>query len=226
MDTRKYYEAYEDRYRQVHGHGLRWFSSDPSPIVETVIQKFSITHQHRILEVGCGEGRDAIPLLAQGYDLLATDISETAIGFCRETAPQFAPRFQILDCVKGYLESSFDFIYAISLVHMLVEDADRDGFYSFIREHLTDDGIALVCTMGDGEFERKSDITTAFNLQKRVHEASGTVLMLAGTSYRAVSFSTFEQELVRNSLAIIEQGITLIEPDYHQVMYAVVKKGE
>ena len=225
MDTRKYYEAYDDRYQQVHGHGLRWFSHDPSPIVGEVIRDFSITKQQKLLEIGCGEGRDAIPLLKQGFDLLATDISEAAIRFCRNAAPQFAAQFQVLDCINGQLEESFDFIYAVSVVHMLVEDADRDCFYRFLREHLSDAGLALVCTMGNGESERKSDISTAFDLQERVHEASGTPLMLAGTSYRAVNFATFEEEIQRNGLAIVKQGLTLIEPDYYQVMYAVVKKG-
>jgi len=225
MDTRKYYEAYDDRYRQVHSHGLRWFSHKPSPIVEDVIRDFSVTSLHKLLEIGCGEGRDAIPLLNQGFNLLATDISEAAIRFCRDAAPQFSDHFQVLDCINGQLNEKFDFIYAVSVVHMLVEDADRDRFYRFIRAHLSASGIALVCSMGDGEVERKSDVSTAFDLQERVHEESGTPLMLAGTSYRAVNFATFASEIMRNGLTIVKQGLTLIEPDYYQVMYAVLRKG-
>ena len=81
---RKYYEAYDDRYTQIHGQGLQWFDDAPSAIVKETISAYGITPQHKLLELGCGEGRDALPLLAEGYDLIATDISHEAIRFCRE----------------------------------------------------------------------------------------------------------------------------------------------
>ena len=221
--TRPYYEAYDDRYRQVHAQTLEWFSRTPSPIVAETLHKYGLTPEHKLLELGCGEGRDAYPLLDAGYDLLATDVSAEAIGFCRRQAPRHADHFQVLDCVGGTLEGRFDFIYAVAVVHMLVEDAHRQGFYAFIREHLTPGGIALICTMGDGTTERSSDIRTAFDLQERTHEESGQTLRIAGTSCRMVSFQTFETELAHAGLAVLEQGITAVEPDFPQMMYAVVR---
>ena len=106
---------------------------------------------------------------------------------------------------------------------MLVLDEDRDAFYRFIRKHLNPTGIALICTMGDGSIERQSDINTAFDIQDRIHEQTGKAVKIASTSCRMVSFQTFEQELDRNELAIIQQGITSVKPDFTQMMYAVVK---
>ena len=132
---RKYYEAYDDRYRQVHSQNLQWFYDDPTPIVAQTMEEFGITRQQKLLELGCGEGRDAYPLLKQGYHLLATDISPEANAYAKKKWPEFAENFQILDCVAGDIPEKFDFIYAVAVVHMLVEDGDRDGFYTFIREH-------------------------------------------------------------------------------------------
>ena len=56
---RAYYEAYDDRYRQVHGEDLQWFSDEPSSIVSEVIAQFSFNRTATMLELGCGEGRDA-----------------------------------------------------------------------------------------------------------------------------------------------------------------------
>ena len=75
---KRYYEAYNDRYAQVHKENLSWFSSESSPILEEVIWEFGIRPENRMLEIGCGEGRDAGHLLKQGYHLLATDVSERA----------------------------------------------------------------------------------------------------------------------------------------------------
>lgn len=221
---RKYYEAYDDRYRQVHKMDLQWFCDAPSPIVTETIQKYGITRAHRLLELGCGEGRDAFALLAQGYNLLATDISPEAIAFCRERMRAHRDSFHILDCVAGQLAGQFDFIYAVAVVHMLVEDADRSAFYRFIRDHLTLEGKALICTMGDGKLERSSDIATAFQLQDRIHEQTGTPVRIAGTSCRMVSFETFERELRQNGLTVVGSGMTAIEPDFNQMMFAVVRK--
>ena len=108
---------------------------------------------------------------------------------------------------------------------MLVRQEDRNGFYQFIKGHLKENGIALICTMGDGILERCSDISSAFDLQERVHEQTGKTVWIAGTSYRGVSFETFDRELTENGLNIVKQGITDVEPDYWKMMYAVVRKG-
>lgn len=223
LDSRKYYEAYEDRYRQVHGENLQWFTESPSNIVSEVISLFSIDSSKSILEIGCGEGRDAGFLLERGFDVLATDISAEAVSFCQKKYPRYADRFQVLDCVNGQLDAKFDFIYAVAVIHMLVRDEDRNGFYRFVRDHLAEHGIALICTMGDGEMERESDIASAFDLQARTHYQTGKTLMLAGTSCRMVSVHTFVKELNANGLAVLKQGFTSVEPDFPQMMYAVVK---
>ncbi|MGM9605643.1 MAG: class I SAM-dependent methyltransferase [Faecousia sp.] len=224
MEKRPYYEAYDDRYRQVHRENLEWFSRNPSPIVGQVMAQFGIGADAAILELGCGEGRDALALLEQGFDVLATDISPAAIAHCQGIAPAFAERFEVLDCIGGRLDAQFDFIYAVAVIHMLVEDEHRDGFYRFIQSHLRPEGIALICTMGDGEIQRKSDITNAFSLQERTHEQSGKILHIASTSCRMVDFPTFRAELKRNRLAVLQEGLTAIEPDFTEMMYAVVRR--
>lgn len=221
---RKYYEAYDDRYRQVHGEGLRWFDAAPSQIVWETMRDFDIPRDAGLLEIGCGEGRDARFLLNLGYDLLATDISGEAIGYCRREDPERAEHYQVLDCVCGSLDRKFDFIYAVAVVHMLVEDDDRNAFYGFLREHLKDRGVALICTMGDGKLERTTDASTAFDLQERIHEPTGKKVTIASTSYRAVSFAAFRREIEDNGLEILKEGLTDIQPDYWKMMYAVVKK--
>lgn len=221
---RKYYEAYDDRYIQIHRENLLWFAESPSPIVAQVMEEFDVSSHARILELGCGEGRDAQYLLKKGYDVLATDISPAAIACCRKNDPEHEQRYQVLDCVKGRLNEKFRFIYAVAVIHMLVEDEDRDGFYRFLREHLTEGGIALVCTMGDGLSERRTDPKTAFDIQERIHEKTGKTVRIAGTSCRVVSFDTLEEELSRNGLHRLKRGITAVEPDFPEMMYAVMDR--
>ena len=81
---KNYYEAYDDRYQQVHEQKLRWASDEPTPIVSQVMHRVGIDKEAPVLELGCGEGRDASALLQMGYSVTATDISPEAIRYCRE----------------------------------------------------------------------------------------------------------------------------------------------
>ncbi len=218
----KYYKAYNERYKTAHSLGVSWSSNIPTPIVGEILNRYNIDKNKNLLEIGCGEGRDARALLEVGYNLLATDISEEAIAYCKNTISEYKNSFCTLDCLYNKLEERYDFIFAVAVIHMLVLDSDRDLFYQFIKCHLNDDGIALICTMGDGSTEMKSDIDEAFDLQEREHDI-GTITV-AATSCRMVSFKIFEEEIARGGLYVIEKGTTSSLPDFNSLMYAVVKK--
>ncbi len=225
MEEKKYYEAYEDRYRQVHEKSLKWFSDSPSGIVEQTMEAFGIGTHSKILEIGCGEGRDAVYLLRKGFSVHATDISPTVISHCKEWYPDFSDSFAVFDCLSQPLPTSYDFIYAIAVLHMLVLDEDRARFYESIRRQLSSDGVALICSMGDGAEEWQTNVNTAFDLQKRTHEATGEELMIAATSCRVVSSQTFAEEIAEHHLTLIESGVTSILPDFPMILYAVVQKA-
>ena len=148
-----------------------------SKSVEEIIEKHDITKNMSIMEIGCGEGRDAIHLLKSEYNLLATDLSPTAVDFCKQSMPDKAQSFRVLNCLTDTTDERFDFIYAIAVLHMLVVDEDRELFYQFIGNQLNDTGIALICTIGDGVEEWSSDPSTAFELRRRLHESSGEELI-------------------------------------------------
>ena len=221
---RKYYEAYEERYKEAHGKGVSWASGVRTPIVLDTLKKYGIDRSASVLEIGCGEGRDAKAVLENGYDLTATDISPEAIAYCRKMMHGYEDRFKVLDCLSDDPGSRYDFIYAVAVIHMLVLDEDRKHFYSFIKKHLKTGGLALICTMGDGESEMHSDVSEAFEVQERDHPSGK--MMVAATSCRMVSFGTFEQEIKDGGLEITEKGITDVPPEFDSLMYAVVQRHE
>ena len=219
---RKYYEAYDDRYRQVHALGLSWTDDAPSPIVREVLARYAIGKSQRILEIGAGEGRDALGLLSDGYHLLASDVSPEAVEYCRRKMPQYAKSFTVLDAVEGMHDGTYDFIYAVAVIHMLTADTDRAAFLAFIRNHLTDGGIALVCSMGDGVREYTSDSASAFDLRKRVHEPSGRELMIASTSCRTVNRESFLELIDAAGLRVLSYEVREDVPGFDKMMCAVL----
>lgn len=224
MAQRRYYEAYDLRYRQVHARGLEWFSGMPTPIVAQALTKCGISPEAPMLEIGCGEGHDAAFLLERGCNLLATDVSPAAVDFCRGKYPRWAARFEVLDALADPLDARFDFIYAVAVLHMLVPDEDRHALLAFIREHLTEKGVGLVVTMGDGNMQRATDISKAFDVQERTHQHSGETVEIASTSCRIVTREEFCREIEGAGLVIAEMGDTSWD-DTPFAMYALVKRG-
>ena len=219
----RYYEAYDQRYQQVHARGLEWFGGTPTPIVGQMAEKYA-DKDGPVLEIGCGEGNDAAHLLEQGYHVLATDVSQAAVDFCKRKYLKWAAHFRTLDCLKDNLDDRFGFIYAVAVLHMLVLDEDRQGLLAFIREHLAEDGAGLIVVMGDGEMQRATDITTAFDLQERTHQSSGQTMLLTSTSCRIVTREDFRAEIERAGVVIAEIGDTAWDGTPF-AMYAVVKRG-
>ena len=79
MNRNNYYKAYEKRYKQVYEKNMMWSSNSFTPEVMDIIKEFNISQKAKILDLGCGEGRDAIYLLKENYNVLAIDYSQTVI---------------------------------------------------------------------------------------------------------------------------------------------------
>ena len=130
---KKYYKAYEDRYKQVHEKtGMAWAGDRPSFILKNLFEKYNATNKSSILEVGCGEGQNALYLLEQGYNVKASDVSAEAVKWCREKAKEKKlpeNNFYVLDIIDNNNCEKYDYIYSISTVHMLVPDEDRKAFF-------------------------------------------------------------------------------------------------
>lgn len=126
--TRKYYEAYEDRYKTAHAKGVSWSSDKNSPIVLDTIKKYKLNQCSTMLEIGCGEGRDSKAVLDKGYNLVATDISKEAVAYCKKNMPSYKNHFQVLDCINDYHEEKYDFIYSVAVKKCKATSAMRLRF--------------------------------------------------------------------------------------------------
>lgn len=219
----KYYKAYDKRYKQLHERDLSWENDVKTEIVEQIIKKYKISKTDSILEIGCGEGRDSKILLNKGYNLLATDVSQEAINYCKQIDENHSNNYEVLDVLDcDTFKDRFNFIYSIACLHMLVLDDDRKKYFDFIHNHLKNNGYALVLTMGDGIKESSSDINKAWEDTERVHQKTNEIINVATTSCRIVNFETLEQEIKDSNLLIIEKGITQIIPNFPEIMYVLI----
>lgn len=218
---KKYYFAYEDRLKKIHKEGLLWFSSNPTHELLDWVECNKIPVEDEILEVGCGEGRDALFLSEKGYKITAIDASKSAISKCSELAEKkkLNINFQVGDAlfIDNVIKRKFKWIYTVATLHMLVEDDDRKQFLKALYNMLESNGKLFLLNMGDGVHEVKTDVSTAFELQERRHMATGRYVLVAGTSYRGVSWDYHLKELEQAGFTI-EKKINTENNEYGNCM--------
>ena len=225
---KKYYLAYDERYKDVHDEGLLWFSRNPSIELIEWIKYYSIPISEEVCEIGCGEGRDTLYLVSDGYSITAVDASPTAIDKCKKLGE--VENLKVDWIVGDALELSrklskrFLWIYSICTLHMLVEDIDRQKFLQSMYDLLLPGGRAMIVSMGDGVTERQSNISTAFELQDRKHMETGRILKIASTSYRGVNWDFHENELV-NAGFEIEKKLETENDNYSKCMTVYLKRN-
>lgn len=220
-----YYKAYDKRYRQTYENNSLWEILERTKEVIDTLKKYKITKNSNILELGCGEGRDAIYLLDNGYKVLGVDYSFAVIDKCNElTNYKYVNNFKQLDLIENSLHEKFDFIYSVAVIHMFVLDEHRNKFYNFIYDHLKDNGIALIISMGDGTLEINSDLEKAFDDTKRVNINTNKEIMVASTSCRVKKIDEMKKGIQLNNLEILEEKIIDDVPSFNKCMLFIVKK--
>lgn len=206
---------------------LNWAGEVPTTLLLDYFKKYGLTQNSDILEIGCGEGQNAIFLMKNGYNIQASDVSPEAIMWCKKKAREQGvsdKNFFVLDVLNNNLQEKYDFIYSISTLHMLVLDEDRHNFLKFIHSHLKENGRAMITIMGDGEMEQNnSDITKSFELTDRPF--NNKIVKVAATSCRIVNWSTFIQELQNANLLVIEHFNSKEISGFDNSMVVICKKA-
>ena len=102
----------------------------------------------RILDAGCGGGRNLVYLIAQGYEVFAVDESEEAINKVRQMAPNLPAANFRCESIESmsFPDQFFDFIIAHSVLHFAHDDIHFEAMLSNIFDKLKIGGI-LFCRL-------------------------------------------------------------------------------
>lgn len=97
----------------------------------------------RVLDVGCGLGREVAYLRGQGYDATGIDASAAMIAWARDHHPE--SRFLVADQQRFALGEQFDALVCVGSTFLYnYGNADILGALSCFRRHLVDGGVLLL----------------------------------------------------------------------------------
>ena len=130
----KWYEG-EDYY-----WGLK-----PGDFLDELIKLCPPLPGKRVLDIGCGEGKDAVYMAQQGYDVSAFDLTDNGIIKTMKLADARGVKVNAyVDDINGFKEQGqFDIVYSTGTVQYLFEDKKQEFFRKLERITKTD-GIVYI----------------------------------------------------------------------------------
>lgn len=99
--------------------------------------KGRLTPPMRVLDAGCGGGRNLVYLLRSGYEVYAVDQSDEAVAHVRSLASALAPRLPAgnfrVECVErmSFADDAFDAVISSAVLHFA---RDEEQWQGMVRE--------------------------------------------------------------------------------------------
>jgi SAM-dependent methyltransferase len=110
----------------------RYEGEPPVPFVHDIVVAAKDVQVNRGLYVGCGNGRNYVPLVDAGLDLVGLDISETAITQLAERLPERRNRLVIGD-LSALPEGA---VYPLVVGIQVFQHGDRPATHAFLADTL------------------------------------------------------------------------------------------
>ncbi|MFC1943396.1 class I SAM-dependent methyltransferase [Chloroflexota bacterium] len=127
----KKYNPYDQRYA---GEEFYW-GKEPSAMCDRVIEiiKPSADFHPKLLDLGCGEGRDAVYFAKHGFDVFGVDVSLPGLEKTRKYAEEVGVYVETIhaNIVDYELEDTYDVIFSTGTLHYLPRKVRRQCFQKY-----------------------------------------------------------------------------------------------
>ena len=100
---------------------------------------------YKVLDIGCGEGKDAVFFARNGYNVTAFDVSEQGLSKARDLAINCGVTIDLIKAdVRDFrLETDYDIIFSSGVFHYIPPEL-REGVVDNLKSHTTYGGIHAI----------------------------------------------------------------------------------
>jgi len=160
---------YDKRYDQ---SGFYW-GTKPSPICFRVLELLPPDHSLKLLDIGCGEGRNAIFFARNGFNVTALDASPKGVEKTLRYAEQANVHINVFegDINAFRLSETFDILFSTGVLQYVPPEL-RQSLFDNYREFTSPGGLNVFSV-----FVWKPFIAPAPDAEKTAHKwISGEIL--------------------------------------------------
>lgn len=136
-DTRKI-SIYEEEYRQ----DSYYWGVVPSNSCYRILELMPPVKPLRLLDIGCGEGRNAVFFARNGYSVTAFDIAESGIEKTKRLAEHHNVHITTIraDMNDFRLDAAFDIIFSCGVMHYIKPEFRREILENY-QVHTSQNGL-------------------------------------------------------------------------------------
>ena len=122
-----------------------YWGLEPNKLCYEIMQRKPPIKPYKVLDIGCGEGKDAVFFAKNGYDVTAFDISETGIQKAKNLAYIHDVKVEFFKAdIKDFRAlTNYDIIFSSGVFHYLPLDL-RQRLIDNLKEHTTINGLNVI----------------------------------------------------------------------------------
>ena len=175
--------------------------------------KNRVTSESKILDAGCGNGRNIHYLIKNGLDVTGIDANPDAVQLMREVYPEKSEHF-ILSTLEDFTSPlRFDFIICNAVLHFARGHEHFSKMFTSLVNHLKPNGIVFI------------RMTSDIGLKLDQNDRNG-VFNLPDHSERYLITRTQINELIsKHSLSLLEPVKTVKVEELRSMTTLVLKKN-
>ena len=153
-------------YDEIYKQDEYYWGFKPSPTCYKVLQFMSPIHKLKLLDIGSGEGRNAIFFARNGYEVTAIDKSEAGVDKTLKLAEKIGVKVNAFkaDILEYRLSENYDILFSTGSLHYLPSEL-REEIFNNYKQHTNKNGIHMFSV-----FVKKPFIAPAPEKEKSSHQ--------------------------------------------------------
>lgn len=119
-----------------------YWGTEPSSLCLKIISLLPPVRPYRLIDVGCGEGKDAVFMARCGYDVTAFDLAQAGIDKAKRLAEQadvYVNAF-VADVNEYRPEGEYDVVFSSGVLHYIRPELRGEIFESY-KAHTAEGGV-------------------------------------------------------------------------------------
>ncbi|WP_025679320.1 helix-turn-helix domain-containing protein [Paenibacillus polymyxa] len=131
---------YEEEYKTQE----YYWGTAPNKVCYQVLQFMPPNKHIKLLDIGCGEGKDAVFFARNGYDVTAFDVSDAGIEKTKKLAEKIGVHVNVFkaDILDYRLDTHFDVIFSSGVLHYIKPEFRKEIFGNY-KQYTNPNGLHI-----------------------------------------------------------------------------------
>jgi tellurite methyltransferase len=142
-------------YDRLYADAKFYWGKEPSslaPRVPEMIKPGAGFHP-RLIDLGCGEGRDIVYFAQHGFEVVGLDLSAVGLEKARRYAAEVGVKIETIhaDVADYALKDTYDMVFSTGTLHFLPPEVRQERFEGY-KAHTTPSGVHFISVFVDKPF--------------------------------------------------------------------------